>query len=304
MTDHELVSGNRVLIGGGDMRAELWVRGVSPEVEPDLAAVEHPQAMRDAFDIFRALGAEALLTQTRVLNSAYLAWAGQPIAAERLDQLNRNAAAMARAAAQESQGGACLMLGVIGPPGGLLALDEVSPNTLRDAYARQAVALQAGDAQTIALLGFTELEALLVAIEAVPASSEQPVIAGMTFGSGGEFDETPMGATLSAALAAVTSSAPAMFMIDAGEFPDAAPDLVKSAVGQSKIPIGVCLRAGTPVLTEGNLSYSDTPVDFSARLAPLVTAGARMILADLGAGPQHLAAMLAARERLKITGRR
>lgn len=295
---------NRILIGGGDMRAELLVRGVSPDGEPDLAAAERPQAVRDAFDVFRALGAEALLTQTSVLNSAYLEWAGNPIAAERLDQLNQQAASVARSTVSDSERETCLILGVIGPPGGLLTLDEVSPDTLRAAYARQAAALRAGGVDAITLLGFTELEALLVALEAVPPTADASVIAGMTFGCGGDFDETPMGATLAATLAALAPLAPAAMIIDPGEFPDAAPDLVKAAVGATKIPIGVYLRAGQPIFADDRLSYSDTPVDFSARLAPLAAAGARIILASQGAGPEHFAALLAARERLKITAKR
>jgi len=300
----ELIATNRILVGGGDMRAELCVRGIPPEGETDLAAAERPQTLRDAFDVFRAIGADALLTQTRVLNSAYLEWSGQPIAADRLDQLNQQAAAVARSAGIEPEPDACLVLGVIGPPGGLLTLDEVSPGKLRDSCTRQAASLRAAGVSAIGLLGYTELEALLVALEAVIPSADCPVIAGMTFGCGGEFDETPMGATLAGAIAAIAPAAPAMFIIDSAEFPDAAPDLVKSAATLTEKPIGVCLRAGSPVYADGKLTYSDTPVDFSARLAPLAAAGVRMILADRGAGSQHLAAMLAARERLKITGRR
>ena len=170
------------------MRAELLVRGVSPEGEPDLAAAERPQAGRDAFDVFRALGAESLLTQTAVLNSAYLEWSGEPIAAERLDQLNQQAAAVARSAVVDSERDACLILGVIGPPGGLLTLDEVQPDALRTAYVRQAASLRAGGVNAIALLGFTELESLLVALEAVAPSASTPVLTGMTFGCGGDYD--------------------------------------------------------------------------------------------------------------------
>lgn len=300
----DIIAANRILIGGGDMRAELWVRGIPSEGEIDLAAAERPQALRDSYDVFRAIGAEALLTQTHVLNSAYLEWAGRPLAADRLDQLNHQAAGAARAAVPDTEREACLVLGVIGPPGGLLTLDEVSPEKLRDSCARQAASLRAGGVSAIALLGYTELEALLVGLQAVAPSAECPVIAGMTFGCGGEFDETPMGATLAGAISAVAPAAPAMFIIDSGEFPDCAPDLVKAATKLTDRPIGVCLRAGSPVYADGALTHSDTPVDFSARLGPLAAAGVRMILADQGAGPQHLAAMLAARERLKITGRR
>lgn len=299
-----IIAGSRILIGGGDMRAELLARGVSSEGELDLAAADRPQAVRDAFDVFRSRGAEALITQTFALNSVYLEWAGAPLATDRIDPLNRQAATIAWSAVTEHERDSCLILGAIGPPGGLLTLDEVSPDKLRAAYGQQAAALRAGGASAIALLGFTELEALLVALEAVPPSADTPVIAGMTFGCGGDFDETPMGATLAAALAGIAASAPAAFIIDPGDFPDAAPDLVKAAARLTDIPIGVCLPAGAPVIADGQLSHTDTPVDFSARLAPLAAAGARFILAGPGAGPNHVAALLTARERLKITGRR
>lgn len=304
MAIYQIIRGSRILIGGGDMRNELWARGMSPEGELDLAAAERPQAVRDAFDVFRSRGAEALLTQTFALNSVFLEWAGAPLAADRLDQLNQQAAAVATSAVAENDRDSCLILGVIGPPGALLTLDEVSPDNLRAAYERQAAALRTGGVSAIALLGFTELEALLVALEAVAPTAEAPVIAGMTFGCGGDFDETPMGAKLAAAISGIDAAAPTAFLIDPGDFPDAAPDLVKAAAILTDIPIGVCLPAGAPVFADGQLSHSDTPVDFATRLAPLAAAGARFILAGPGAGPDHLAALLAARERLKITGRR
>jgi len=296
-------TGGRIAIGGGDMRAELWARGCPVDGETDLAAVERPQAVRDAFDVFRAAGSEVLLTQTIAFNKAYLAWVGETAAAERTAWLNDQAARIARAAASESEADVTV-LGALGPPGGLLTLEEITTDDLRAAYVQQATALRDGGVDALALLGFSELEALLVALEAALSVVPGKVLAGMTFGCGGDFNETTLGATLAAALTAVASLAPAGFIVDAGEFPDAAADLVKSAVACTTLPIAVCLRPGQPVFNEGRLGFSDTPVDFSARLAPIATAGARLVLADRGATRDHVAALIAARERLKITGRR
>ena len=299
-----LFAPGRVWIGGGDMRAELSARGVAAEGETDLAAADRPQAVRDAFDVYRAAGAEVLLTQTSVLNSAYLKWSGEPVPLDRLHHVNQQAAAVARSAVADAERSGSLILGVIGPPGGLLSLEEVTPDDLRAAYTQQAAALRAGGVDALALLGLTELETLLVALEATVSTPVAPVVAGMIFGCGGDFDETTMGATLAAAIAALAPHTLAAFIIDPGESPDAAPDLVKAAAALTQIPIGVCIRAGHPVFAEGRLTYSDTNVDFSARLQPLAAAGARLVLAGPGAGPEHVAALVAARKRLKITDRR
>jgi len=299
-----LTESGRIVIGGGDMRAELLARGCPSDAETDLAAAERTQAVRDVFDVFRAAGSEVLLTQTLALNAAYLNWCCETAAIARLEPLNQLAARVARSAANESDPDGVAVLGAIGPPGGLLSLEELTAENLRTAYRQQATALCEGGVDGLALLGFTELEALLIAIEAVQPTPTTPVLAGMTFGSGGDFGETAMGATLPAMLSALKKWPLAAVVIDPGEFPDAAPDLIKSAAGLTTLPIAVCLRPGFPVFADEQLTHSDTPVDFSARLAPIATAGARLLLADRGATPKHVAALIAARERLKITGRR
>ena len=292
---------NRLLIGDGDWRAELRMRGWERSAPWEQAISRRPDIVRDVAGAFLDAGANVLVTPTVRADvnapacSPASAGAGEPDAAT----IHREGTAILRAAISDHGAPGALLFGAMGPTLALLMLKETTEIELRKRYAVQAQALAAGGVDAILCQGFSEIRALSVAVDAAREASGLPVIAGLVFGFGSEQSETSLGVTIPQACAELAEAgAAAIGADDAGE-PDNAPALVKRLRRSTDLPTWVRMSAGTPHLVEGDLEYPEKPEEFGGRLGALAEAGANYVAGGRGATVAHIAALALAAKRIR-----
>ena len=287
---------NRLVVTDGDFRRELFLRGRRRSARVERENLQRPDIVRDVAEAFLDAGAKVLVTNTMGANA--MALAGElksgDVTEDEILAMNRQGAAICRAAASEHPAPGLLVFGAMGPTEQLLMLGEVAETDLYDAYQAQAQALAAGGADAILCPGFSEIRALTVAGRAAGAAAELPVIGSMTFDCGPELNETALGVTVPQALAGLAEAGAAMVGCDCADRPDATEAVVSLIRGSCDLPIWVKVNAGAPQLLDGEVVYPETPKEFAGRLTGLADAGASFIGGGRGVTTEHITAMAAA----------
>ncbi len=292
---------HKIAVADGDFGEELFLRGWDPDVPIELAALRRGDILRDAVQAFLDAGAEVLTTCSDRANE--LAWpedaAGVESESIDLPAANRETVRLFREAVSDYPGARAIVLGSLGPTDAILLLDEADERTVKMAYREQAEALVKAGADGLLFRSFTELNCLEVAIRAAREITDLPIIGSMTFDCGLERTETSLGVTVPQACAALSAIGIGAIGCDGAEDPDAMPGVVSLLREASNLPVWVSLHPGRPELIDGKERYSESPQDFGRRLAALAKAGVSVIGGARGAGTAHIAALAAARERLK-----
>lgn len=291
---------DQILIAGTDLAEEIVRRGWSKPDPIERAILVRPELVRDAADVFVDAGAEILLTPTARVNSLQMTYSvgeTQVVFAD-VVRTNQSAAAILRNSADGRPSGNGLVFGVVGPPSGLLALDEVKRDDLLPAYEAQIRGLADGGADAILCHSFSEIETLMIAVEAAGSACKLPVIGGMRFDCGPDRMETSSGVSVPQVCSSVMDAGAAAVGCDGGESPDSVPAVIARMRESCQLPIWVTVAAGLPDWVEGRPVYTETPQAFGERLSALAAAGATFIGGGSGATPRHTAALVAARVRL------
>lgn len=287
----------QVIVADGDWRAEFLLRGWEPGVPPGLAIRQRPDIVRDTAAAFLDAGARVLVTSTTVLHAWSSDWA-VALGDEELTALNREWAVVLRAVATD-HGADARILGALGPTDRLLLLKETTEAELQDAWSAQAEGLAAGGVDAIFCRGFSEIEALCVAVRAARKATGLPVLASPAFGYGQGLMETSLGVTAPQACAALSEAGVACVGGEMTGVPDAAPDIIRIMRVSAALPLWVTISAGMPHILDRAVIYPDTPEEFAARLAPLVQAGVNFVAGGPGAGVAHIAALTVAANRIQ-----
>ena len=213
--------------------------------------------------------------------------------AERVAELNRAAAQVARAAAGDHG----WVLGDVGPFGDFLEpVGDITADELREAFRLQIAALIAGGADAILIETMSDPAEAVVAVEAAKACSpEVPVIVSYAFQktAPGEF-RTMMGTSVTAAMAAATGAGAAIVGANCGttlsldDYVQLAGQLV-AAAGNAHVIVQP--NAGSPHIENGLTLYHATPEEMAATTTRLLEAGVRVIGGCCGTTPVHLAAI-------------
>ena len=291
---------DQLVVADGDLRLELTRRGWPSEEPPELANLRRAEIVQDVVESFLDAGARALVTNTIAANSLRLAdeLRGYSVTPGELWAINRDGAAICRAAASNHPGAPVPVFGAMGPPGKLLMLEEIGERNLSSAYAKQAEALAAGGADAMLCRGFSEIGALTIALAAARRATGLPAVGSMVFDSGPEQNETSLGVTVPQACAELTEAGAAMIGYESGDEPENAAAVVKLLRRSCGVPIWAGVSAGVPQLVDGQVAYPETPAEFAQRLRAVAAAGANFIGGGRGATVEHIAALAAEAARL------
>ncbi len=299
---------NKLVVTDGDLAAELLSRGWQASVAFEHANVRRPDIVHDVAGAFLDAGAKVLVTNTAAANALCLADLLESDAgttAEGLAEvlkLNRQGAAICRAATREHPAEELWVFGAMGPTERLLTLEEVDQTTVHEAYKAQAESLAEGGVDAILCRSFSEIQTLVIAVRAAAEATGLPVIGSMTFDCGPEQTETTLGVTVPQACAELVEAGAAMVGCDCGENPDGAPAVVGLMRERCDLPIWVKVNAGMPQLAEGRVVYPESPEEFAERLPALREAGASFVGGCCGARGEHIAAMAAAQRARRRGG--
>lgn len=289
----------RLLIASGDFSTEILSRGWESDASTERANVAAPALVRAAADAYLDAGADILVTHTDHANAlAMAALTGTETDGARAEALNLAAATLCRSAVSDHPSENRWVFGAVGPPLVLTALEEVTPDRLREAYQAQVRGLVRGGVDGFVCRGFSELEPLLIALACAVEAAAGPVFGGMLFDAGTDQTETSMAVTVPQACQALDGAGCAGLACEGREDGGSLADIVRLARESCDLPIWATLGLGEPEVVEGRIVYPTSIADYGGRVADIVEAGASILAGGQGVMGDHIAGLVAARARL------
>jgi 5-methyltetrahydrofolate--homocysteine methyltransferase len=287
-TWNELLASGDPIVADGAMGTMLMANGLEFGDPPELWNLEHPEVIRRVQRAYLGAGAQVLLTNTFGGSRLRLDLHGR---ADRVEQLNRTAAVLARVEADAADHPA-VVAGDIGPSGQIMQAigGTLTPEEARDVFAEQARALAGAGVDVIWIETMSDLSEIIAAIQgAHDAAPKLPVIATMSFDTRGH---TMMGVSPERAAEALLDAGAAAVGGNCGNGPEELVPVVEKM--RAAFPDAVLVakgNVGAPQLVGMAVEYPTTPevmADFARRFRD---AGANVIGACCGSTPPHLRAM-------------
>ncbi len=274
----------RVLLADGatgtELRARGW-RGHGP-----LAALEDRDRVRALHEEYLRAGADLILTDTFEATRIQLARHGY---GDRVRDVNFQAARIARDA-REIIGAPAFIGGSISPFGRDLAVGSLTPEAAGAAVREQVGALVEGGVDVLVLETFPSLLEVRIALEAVRAVTDLPVIAALDFVSA---LTTPAGESPSEVARLLAGPGGADVVgVNCGVGPRATLDILQElAVAGIEAPLFVKPNAGLPRITGGQPLYPSSPEYFANFALRAKDLSAAVVGGCCGSTPAHTRAM-------------
>jgi len=273
----------------GAMGTQLLSRGLTGGECGLFWNVNRPADVRAVHDAYRQAGCDLITTNSFGGSSAVLQHHGL---ANRVAELNRTAAQVARAAAGETG----WVLGDVGPFGDFLEpLGDTTADELREIFRAQIEALLAGGADAILVETMSDPAEAVVGIEAAKScDAAVPVIVTYAFQKTGpgEF-RTMMGAYVEEAVHGALKAGANIVgtALTLNDYVELAKQIVTAADGA---PVIIQPNAGAPRMEGDRTVYDATPGQMAVTALQLLAAGVRIVGGCCGTTPGHLSAIGAA----------
>ncbi|HEU4951981.1 MAG TPA: bifunctional homocysteine S-methyltransferase/methylenetetrahydrofolate reductase [Holophagaceae bacterium] len=287
-TFRQALDDGRCCLFDGSTPTALFERGVHFNRSFDHENLVDPAAVRGIHEGFRSAGAQVLTTNTWAANRAKLAAYGL---AEKLGEINRRGAALAREALATAPGEGWVA-GCLGPLG--LRIEPWGPTSFEEAkalFTEQAEALIDSGVDLIALEAFEDLNEIRQAIAAVKALSDLPVVAMMTPGDGGC---TLYGAEPEWYAQKLAEWGADLVGVNGGGGPAQLLGLLSRFRAATPAPIILKPSAGLPRQVDGRALYPSSPEYLGEFARQALQGGARAVGGCSGTAPAHIRAMAGA----------
>ncbi len=274
------------LLFDGAMGTLLYARGVPMDACFDLLNVNDPKIVQSVHADYIAAGADGIETNTFGANRFKLAVHG--LAGE-VRAINLRGVRLARDV-RESAGRDVFVLGSIGPLGKYLApLGTVTADEGRAAFLEQAEALLEGGVDAFVVETFSDLAEITLAIEAVRAVTDLPIVAQMAFSDEGVTFTGRGAAEVARTLRGLGVAAlGANCSVGSSTLYEVLEQMVPEAGG---LPLAIQPNAGLPSRVGERLMYLSSPQYMADYAGRMLEAGARIVGGCCGTTPQHIAVM-------------
>jgi homocysteine S-methyltransferase len=274
------------LLCDGAMGTLLYARGVSLDACFDVLNLNNPRVVQSIHADYIAAGADCIETNTFGANRFKLAVHGLE---HQVHEINRRGVALARDV-RESSGRDVFVLGSIGPLGKYLApLGTVTPDEARAAFREQAEALLEGGVDAFMIETFSDLEEVALAVAAIRAITDAPIIAQMAFTDDGvTFTGRPAAEIARAMRALPVQAFGANCSVGSSTLYEVLEQMQAEA---GRVPLCIQPNAGLPSRIGERLIYLSSPAYMADYAQRMVEAGARLVGGCCGTTPQHIAAM-------------
>ncbi|MCW2922643.1 MAG: homocysteine S-methyltransferase [Thermoleophilia bacterium] len=278
------------LLADGAIGTLLHERGVPWRRSIDAVTLTDRALLSQMHVDYLLAGAELLTTNTFGSNRVRLAEHGL---ADRVRDLNLHAVKVAREA-REVAGRSALVAGAVGS----IVRGDVERSAAHEAehaaaYREQVAALLEGGADAIHLETFTDLDDIALAISAVRAASDLPVIASVSFDhelrAAGDATPEHVAERLLALEVDVVG-------INCSVGPHHALETLERMRAAGAERVAVMPNAGLPSRQGATFLYRSTPDYFAEYARRFVDAGASIVGGCCGTTPRHTAAMALALE--------
>lgn len=279
---------SQVVLGDGAMGTALQARGLPVGSCAELWNLKQPETVQVVHEAYLRAGSDLIQTNTFGGNALILARHGLD---GKVRELNLAGARVAREVA-----GDAYVVGSVGPTGQLLEpLGTLSPDEAGKAYGEQVEALAEGGVDALILETFADLGEIRIAIGTAKSTTALPVIATMSFDSGGR---TMMGVRPSQAVATLVEAGADAVGANCGLGPDAMMPVVSEMVAsRSPVPLVAQPNAGVPRLVEGRTLFDASPDQMAEFARWAVATGAAWVGGCCGSTQAHIACMAAALNR-------
>jgi 5-methyltetrahydrofolate--homocysteine methyltransferase len=285
---NDLLASNRPIVADGAMGSVLMANGLEFGDPPELWNLEHPEIIRRVQRGYVEAGSQILLTNTFGGNRLRLKLHGRE---DRVDQLNRTAAVLARVEADAADH-PVIVAGDIGPSGEIMAAigGTLTPEIAREVFAEQARALAAAGVDVMWIETMSDVSETVAAIQgAKDAAPDLPVIATMSFDTRGH---TMMGVTPERAAEALLGAGASAVGGNCGNGPEELIPVIERM--RAAFPEAVLVakgNVGMPQLVGMAVAYETTPETMAGFARQFRDAGANVIGACCGSTPAHVRAM-------------
>jgi homocysteine S-methyltransferase len=257
----------------------------------DLLNLTNPDLIGAIHRSYLGAGADIIETNTYGANRLKLAEHGFE---EKVREINLRAAKIAREA-REVVGREVFVIGSIGPTRS--AMDPLMPEEIQQigpVYTEQIQALLAGGVDAICIETISDIREMVVAVNAVRAASDLPIIAMLAFGEDGT---TPGGNAVNEVVATLLALGVDVIGANCSVGPNQMLPIVQtmtslvSSTYRRDIPVSTMPNAGWPARVDGRYVFNSSP-DYLGRFASeAAIAGARLIGGCCGTTPDHTRAM-------------
>src|SRR5712691_2745833 len=282
----------RPLLCDGAMGTMLYARGVPLDACFDVLNVNDPKIVQGIHAEYLAAGSDCIETNTFGANRFKLGVHGL---GARVREINLRGAKLARDV-RESMGRDVLVLGSVGPLGKYLApIGAIEPAEAREAFREQAEGLLEGGVDAFVIETFSDLTEMRMAVEAVRAITDLPIIAEVAFTDDGLTFTGRTAAEVVRSLRELPIQAVgANCSVGSSVLYDILEQMLPEAGG---LPVVIQPNAGLPSRVGERLIYLSSPAYMADYAARMIAAGARMVGGCCGTTPQHIRAMREALDR-------
>lgn len=263
------------------MGTQLYGKGAFLNKAFEELNVSHPELVKQAHAEYVEAGAVVLETNTFAANRFALSPHGL---ADRVTEINAAGVAIAR----EAAGNRAWVTGAIGPlgariePYGPIGVEEVDA-----IFREQAQALADAGVDGFVLETFTHLPELVLAVRAVRAISDKPIVAQVSVVTGGQTREGVAADDVPEQLVAAGADAVGVNCSDALSALDALAAMRET----SKVPLAGQPNAGQPRSVDGRNIYLASPEYLVAWGRRALRNGATLLGGCCGTTPDHIRAL-------------
>ncbi len=264
-----------ILLDGG-MGTMLQAKGLKLGEAPELAALEHPDWLREVHAAYVEAGSQIVYANTFGCNREKL---------HRTGRMVEEVVPASIAAARKAAGGRALAALDIGPIGQLL--EPTGTLRFEDAVEVFAEVVRAGasaGADLAVIETMTDLQECRAALLAVKENSDLPVMVTMTYEESGR---TFLGCSPACAALTLEGMGADAIGVNCSLGPREMPPLVEELTRWSTLPIAIKPNAGLPDPSGGG--YDITAEEFAASLAELADRGVKLFGGCCGTTPKYIA---------------
>jgi methionine synthase I (cobalamin-dependent) len=269
----------------GAWGTQLQLLGLPTGACPDAWNLTQPDEVERVARAYVEAGSRVILTNTFGSNRFILA---RHELAAKVVQINEAGVAISRRAAA----GRALVFASLGPSGVMLMMGQVSQDALYAAFYEQARAMADAGADGIVVETMSDLQEAKLAVAAA-READLPVVACMTFDSGGKKDRTMMGVTPEQAAEQLTAAGAEVIGSNCGRGVAGMLEICRRLRASTDRPIWIKANAGLPEMVDGTAVYRQTPEEFAAYVPQLVDAGATFLGGCCGTTPEFIRAVAA-----------
>ncbi len=274
------------LIFDGATGTYLQNNGLEPGASPELMNADSPETVQGMAQHYFDAGSDIVLTNTFGGNKFMLKRYG---AEERLYELNRAAAELARAAAPEGK----FVSGSIGPTGEFIEpLGTATEDELYDTFAVMSKAFEDGGADAVMIETQLAIEEAAIAVRAAKDATKLVVMATMVFDKGPRGYFTMMGVTPEQAVEGLEEAGADIVGTNCGLSIDKMVEIATRMRAVTDKYLVVQSNAGMPVIRNGETCYLDTPEFMAEHYRKLADLPINILGGCCGTTADHIRALV------------